>query len=234
MAKRRRPAWLRRLSMSKGWTQAQHQCHLISNEALHSSRQCLVMAKNTVGAEALWLVMPKEKCHWQSRCLVLANDRLYVEIQCFIVPEERPRPESQRHIISKDGDQAEASCLAVAKSRLQAEIQGQLFVEEMQRPGFPSDFCHDSTVFQSLRDVDERGHLAAVRYALKPGDHVLVANLGRQVSRRCLGFDTMPHAGAFKGLQANLALLEDLRPRSRARSAGLWGCLGNCSVSGQA
>ena len=57
------------------------------------------------------------------------------------------------------------------------------------------DFWHDRAVFHFLRDELSRGqYLAAVRHALKPGGHVVVATFGPEGPERCSGLEVMRYS----------------------------------------
>lgn len=54
------------------------------------------------------------------------------------------------------------------------------------------DVWHDRAVFHFLRDdEDRRRYVAAVRRAVKPGGHVLVATFGPEGPTRCSGLDVV-------------------------------------------
>lgn len=54
------------------------------------------------------------------------------------------------------------------------------------------DFWHDRAVFHFLRaEEDRRRYVAAVRRALKPGGHVVVATFGPEGPERCSGLDVV-------------------------------------------
>jgi SAM-dependent methyltransferase len=54
------------------------------------------------------------------------------------------------------------------------------------------DFWHDRAVFHFLHGEDERRrYVAAVRRAVKPGGHVLVATFGPEGPERCSGLDVV-------------------------------------------
>jgi SAM-dependent methyltransferase len=54
------------------------------------------------------------------------------------------------------------------------------------------DFWHDRAVFHFLRHEEERRrYVAAVRRAVKPGGHVLVATFGPEGPERCSGLDVV-------------------------------------------
>ena|SRR5579863_4259534 len=54
------------------------------------------------------------------------------------------------------------------------------------------DFWHDRAVFHFLRDAADRGrYVAAVRRAVKPGGHVLVATFGPDGPERCSDLDVV-------------------------------------------
>lgn len=54
------------------------------------------------------------------------------------------------------------------------------------------DFWHDRAVFHFLTDARARArYVAAVRHALKPGGHVVVATFGHEGPERCSGLDVV-------------------------------------------
>jgi ubiquinone/menaquinone biosynthesis C-methylase UbiE len=57
------------------------------------------------------------------------------------------------------------------------------------------DFWHDRAVFHFLREAEERErYVAAVRRAVKPGGHILVATFGPHGPERCSDLDTMRYS----------------------------------------
>jgi ubiquinone/menaquinone biosynthesis C-methylase UbiE len=54
------------------------------------------------------------------------------------------------------------------------------------------DFWHDRAVFHFLRDEEQRRrYVEAVRRALKPGGHIVVATFGPEGPERCSGLDVV-------------------------------------------
>jgi len=63
-------------------------------------------------------------------------------------------------------------------------------ITELELPEHAFDFWHDRAVFHFLLDVDaRRRYVAAVRRALKPGGHIVVATFGPGGPERCSGLD---------------------------------------------
>ena len=83
-----------------------------------------------------------------------------------------------------------ATALEAAKTRLgqKAKVVRWLVgdVTEIDLGASSYDFWHDRAVFHFLRDqADRRRYVAAVRRAVKPGGHVLVATFGPEGPERC-------------------------------------------------
>ena len=69
-------------------------------------------------------------------------------------------------------------------------------ITRLQLPEQAFDFWHDRAVFHFLKDPDDRArYVAAVRRALKPGGHILVATFGPHGPERCSDLDTMRYSG---------------------------------------
>ncbi len=69
-------------------------------------------------------------------------------------------------------------------------------ITRLELPERAYDFWHDRAVFHFLREPDQRArYVAAVRRALKPGGHVLVATFGPHGPERCSDLDTMRYSG---------------------------------------
>ena len=92
-----------------------------------------------------------------------------------------------------------ATAIEVARARLGARagdvrwIVGDVTRVELPRHAY--DYWHDRAVFHFLRDADERRrYVAAVRHALKPGGHVLVATFGPDGPERCSGLDVVRYS----------------------------------------
>jgi SAM-dependent methyltransferase len=87
----------------------------------------------------------------------------------------------------------------VAKARLGSRatdvkwLVGDITTVEL--PAHAYDFWHDRAVFHFLRDEPQRRrYVAAVRHALKPGGHIVVATFGPQGPERCSGLDVMRYS----------------------------------------
>lgn len=69
-------------------------------------------------------------------------------------------------------------------------------ITRLELPAHSFDFWHDRAVFHFLREADERArYVAAVRRALKPGGHIVVATFGPHGPERCSELDTMRYSG---------------------------------------
>ncbi len=65
-------------------------------------------------------------------------------------------------------------------------------ITEVELPHHAYAFWHDRAVFHFLRDADaRRRYVAAVRHALKPLGHVVVATFGPEGPLRCSGLDVV-------------------------------------------
>jgi SAM-dependent methyltransferase len=65
-------------------------------------------------------------------------------------------------------------------------------VTEARLPEAAYDFWHDRAVFHFLReDEQRRRYVEAVRRALKPGGHIVVATFGPEGPERCSGLDVV-------------------------------------------
>lgn len=65
-------------------------------------------------------------------------------------------------------------------------------ITKVELPEAAYDFWHDRAVFHFLREpAARRRYVDAVRRALKPGGHVLVATFGPQGPERCSGLDVV-------------------------------------------
>ncbi len=65
-------------------------------------------------------------------------------------------------------------------------------ITQVELPRAAFDFWHDRAVFHFLRESSERQrYVAAVRRAVKPGGHVIVATFGPQGPERCSGLDVV-------------------------------------------
>jgi ubiquinone/menaquinone biosynthesis C-methylase UbiE len=69
-------------------------------------------------------------------------------------------------------------------------------ITRLELPAQAFDFWHDRAVFHFLREPEERArYVAAVRRALKPGGHLVVATFGPHGPERCSDLDTMRYSG---------------------------------------
>lgn len=92
-----------------------------------------------------------------------------------------------------------ATALNVARERLGARAASVNWlvgdVTKLELPAHSFDFWHDRAVFHFLRDPGERArYVAAVRSALKPGGHIVVATFGPHGPERCSDLDTMRYS----------------------------------------
>ena len=68
-------------------------------------------------------------------------------------------------------------------------------VTRVEVPEHEFDFWHDRAVFHFLREEEARArYVAAVRRAMKPGGHVVVATFGPAGPERCSGLDVMRYS----------------------------------------
>jgi SAM-dependent methyltransferase len=68
-------------------------------------------------------------------------------------------------------------------------------ITRVELPLHEFDFWHDRAVFHFLRDEQSRiRYVAAVRQALKPGGHIVVATFGPEGPERCSGLDVMRYS----------------------------------------
>ena len=89
-----------------------------------------------------------------------------------------------------------AAAIETTKARLgPAAAQVQWIVgdiTEVELPAGAFDFWHDRAVFHFLRDpVARRRYVDAVRRALRPGGHIVVATFGPQGPERCSGLQVV-------------------------------------------
>ena len=65
-------------------------------------------------------------------------------------------------------------------------------ITTMALPDKAYDFWHDRAVFHFLREEEQRRrYVEAVRRALKPGGHIVVATFGPEGPERCSGLDVV-------------------------------------------
>ena len=65
-------------------------------------------------------------------------------------------------------------------------------ITDVQLPEHHYDFWHDRAVFHFLRDqAARRRYVSAVRQALKPGGHIVVATFGPNGPERCSGLEVV-------------------------------------------
>ena len=92
-----------------------------------------------------------------------------------------------------------ATALDIARNRVGEHPEVKWLVGDITRlelPALAFDFWHDRAVFHFLREPEERArYVAAVRRALKPGGHIVVATFGPQGPERCSDLDTMRYSG---------------------------------------
>ena len=68
-------------------------------------------------------------------------------------------------------------------------------ITELELPARAYDFWHDRAVFHFLREPEDRArYVAAVRRALKPNGHIVVATFGPGGPERCSELDTMRYS----------------------------------------
>jgi SAM-dependent methyltransferase len=83
-----------------------------------------------------------------------------------------------------------------AKDRLGPRAASVTWIEadiaSVNLPEHGYDFWHDRAVFHFLIDTAARGrYVAAVRHAVKPGGHIVVATFGPSGPERCSGLEVM-------------------------------------------
>ena len=92
-----------------------------------------------------------------------------------------------------------ATALDIARNRVGERADLKWLVGDITRLELPAhafDFWHDRAVFHFLREPEERArYVAAVRRALKPGGHIVVATFGPHGPERCSDLDTMRYSG---------------------------------------
>jgi ubiquinone/menaquinone biosynthesis C-methylase UbiE len=92
-------------------------------------------------------------------------------------------------------DLSEAA-LRATRDRLGNQVHGVHWIAaDITRAELPEarfDFWHDRAVFHFLVDADARQrYVAAVRRALRPGGHIVVATFGPEGPQRCSGLDVV-------------------------------------------
>jgi ubiquinone/menaquinone biosynthesis C-methylase UbiE len=92
-----------------------------------------------------------------------------------------------------------STAIDVAKERLGARASDVKWlvgdITRIELPEHAYDFWHDRAVFHFLRGVeDRRRYVEAVRRAVKPGGHVLVATFGPEGPERCSGLDVVRYS----------------------------------------
>jgi len=93
-----------------------------------------------------------------------------------------------------------AHAIDAAQQRLGGKANGVKWivgdVTQVQLPAHAYDFWHDRAVFHFLREPAERQrYVAAVRRALRPGGHIVVATFGPQGPEQCSGLEVMRYSG---------------------------------------
>jgi len=101
------------------------------------------------------------------------------------------------------------AALVTARERLGARAARVTWIEgditELELPPSAYDFWHDRAVFHFLNQPDaRRRYISAVRRALKPAGHIVVATFGHAGPETCSGLDVMRYDaeelhGAFGG-----------------------------------
>jgi SAM-dependent methyltransferase len=89
-----------------------------------------------------------------------------------------------------------STAITAAKERLGARAAHVDWVvadiTSIELPEHAYDFWHDRAVFHFLRDEPaRRAYVAAVRRAVKPGGHVIVATFGPEGPEKCSGLDVV-------------------------------------------
>jgi len=92
-----------------------------------------------------------------------------------------------------------ATAIARARQRLGARAAAVSWIvadiTQVELPLHRFDFWHDRAVFHFLRQAEARQrYVAAVRRALKPGGHIVVATFGPQGPERCSGLEVMRYS----------------------------------------
>ena len=92
-----------------------------------------------------------------------------------------------------------STALEIARNRVGERPDVKWLVGDITRLELPAqafDFWHDRAVFHFLREPQERArYVAAVRRALKPGGHIVVATFGPHGPQRCSDLETMRYSG---------------------------------------
>lgn len=113
-----------------------------------------------------------------------------------------------------------SAAIDVARKRLGARAAGvKWLVEDVTAGTLPEqayDFWHDRAVFHFLREPEQRrAYVAAVRRALKPNGHIVVATFGPRGPERCSGLEVVRYdadqlhgefGGEFKKVTSSIEL----------------------------
>jgi SAM-dependent methyltransferase len=92
-----------------------------------------------------------------------------------------------------------AKAIDVARTRLGARAAEVTWlvgdITTLPLPAHAYDFWHDRAVFHFLRDEAERQrYVAAVKHALKPAGHIVVATFGPEGPERCSGLEVVRYS----------------------------------------
>jgi 2-polyprenyl-3-methyl-5-hydroxy-6-metoxy-1,4-benzoquinol methylase len=94
-----------------------------------------------------------------------------------------------------------SASLQLACQRLGAAAAGVTWIEadvtEAALPGHAYDLWHDRAVFHFLtRPADRQRYASAVRHAVRPGGHIIIATFALDGPDRCSGLETMRYSPA--------------------------------------